>query len=107
MDEVLQKIASETSVKTREISKYLLEKIDLDFSAPEDTIAIVKTQKAALNAMCDVLEEQEQKLREELRLVVMEYSAKIAAIHRLIRLAGQEIGKREAWEIEFEAGETT
>ncbi|MEF2965641.1 hypothetical protein V3851_07350 [Paenibacillus sp. M1] len=54
-----------------------------------------QAQKSALESYAAFLEEQEKALKEQLNQVVVELSAKIAAVQNMLHTVGYEIGREE------------
>lgn len=101
MQETLQKQMNDTSSVFRQLVE------DIDFTAPENALTVNAAQRNVLNAFGDILEARKQELIDEMRRIVLEYSAKIEATNHMLRTIGREVGRREALIERIEEGETT
>ncbi|WP_018750682.1 hypothetical protein [Paenibacillus sanguinis] len=85
-----------TSVQTERamgIVKEILGGVNLQSESNQLTFS--QAQKSALESYAAFLEEQERVLKEQLNQVVVELSAKIAAVQNMLHSVGYEIGREE------------
>lgn len=101
MNEIIQKQVEDTSSVIRKLVE------DINFSAPENILTVNAAKRNVLNDFGDILENRKQELIDEMRRIVLEYSAKIEATNHMLRTIGREVGRREALIERIEEGETT
>ncbi|BFH18034.1 hypothetical protein WJ0W_006876 [Paenibacillus melissococcoides] len=103
MSSSLSKTLKEQIESTDTIIRELVGSVDVSSAGNE--VVIATAQGSALDAYGDMLAVHERELVEELRRLVLEYSAKIAANRQLQRAIGREAERREIIKERIKAGE--